>query len=197
MPLSETNSYSEQSVVLETEAGFEHLFKAHYSALCSYANMFLNDLDAAEDVVQEVFFKFWQNYSETEIRTSVKSYLFRAVRNACLNLIDHLKVREEYGRYLKTDMPGGPVSHDDEAVVSELEERIRAAIDALPPERRKIFILSRYEGLKYQEIAERHGISVKTVENQMGKALAFLRQELIDYLPLILMIFKGFFRNGE
>lgn len=186
-----------QTATINNDVDFEVLFKAHYSSLCSYANMYLNDLDAAEDMVQEVFFKFWQNMADTEIRTSVKSYLFRAVRNACLNLIDHLKVREEYGKHLKIEMPGGPVTDSDEPIVSELEERIRVAIDALPPERRKIFILSRYEGLKYKEIADKHGISVKTVENQMGKALAFLREQLIDYLPLILLIFKGFFRDGE
>lgn len=176
---------------------FEQLFHDQYPSLCSYANMFLNDIPASEDIVQEVFFKFWQNRKETEIRTSVKSYLFRAVRNACLNLIDHLKVREEYGRHLKIEMPGGPATVDDEPVVSELEEKIRLAIDALPPERRKIFILSRYEGLKYKEIAEKQGISVKTVENQMGKALAFLREQLIEYLPLVLLVFKGLFRDGE
>lgn len=195
--MSLTDSYHVVSAELADEQAFEALFKAQYSALCGYANLYLNDLDAAEDLVQDVFCKLWKNRVDTAFRTSVKSYLFRAVRNACLNLIDHQKVREEYFRYMRTDLPGGPVSDGDESGVSELEDRIRRAIDALPPERRKIFILSRYEGLRYKEIAERQGISVKTVENQMGKALAFLREELVEWLPLIWLVFKGLFRPGE
>jgi RNA polymerase sigma-70 factor (ECF subfamily) len=78
-----------------------------------------------------------------------------------------------------------------------LENKIRQSIDELPPERRKVFVMSRYEGLKYKEIAEQLNISIKTVENQMSKALIFMRENLVDYLPLILLIFKGLFRDGE
>jgi len=76
-----------------------------------------------------------------------------------------------------------------------LEQKIRESIDLLPSERRKIFILSRFEGLKYREIADQLNISVKTVENQMYQALKFLRERLVDYLPLILLIFKGLLRD--
>jgi RNA polymerase sigma-70 factor (ECF subfamily) len=174
---------------------FEKLFKLHYSRLCSYANLFLNDPDAAEDVVQEVFFKLWKNREELVISTTIKSYLFRAVRNGCMNVIDHISIRDAHKIINEEDMKESESNLIDETILSELEQRIKETIDQLPAERRKIFILSRYEGLKYREIADRLNISVKTVENQMYQALKFMREGLVDYLPLILLIFKGLFRD--
>ncbi len=176
-------------------AEFEKLFKTHYSRLCSYANLFLNDPDAAEDVVQEVFFKLWKNHDDLVINTTIKSYLFRSVRNGCMNVIDHISVREAYKIVNENDIKDSEGNLIDETIVSELEQRIKETIDLLPPERRKIFILSRFDGLKYREIADQLNISVKTVENQMYQALRFLREKLVDYLPLIMLIFKGLFRN--
>ena len=174
---------------------FEKLFKANYSKLCSYANLFLNDPDAAEDVVQEVFFKLWKNRGELQISTTIKSYLYRAVRNGCMNVIDHISVREAYKIVNEEDIKDSEGNLIDETIVTELEQRIKETIDLLPAERRKIFILSRFEGLKYREIADQLNISVKTVENQMYQALKFLREKLADYLPLLILVFKGLFRN--
>jgi RNA polymerase sigma-70 factor (ECF subfamily) len=176
---------------------FEKLFKLLYSKLCSYANLFLNDPDAAEDVVQEVFFKLWKNREELTINTTVKSYLFRAVRNGCLNVIDHISVREAYKMINEEDMKNTEGNPVDETMVSELEDRIRQTIDKLPAERRRIFIMSRFDGMKYREIADQLNISVKTVENQMYQALKFLREQLVDYLPLLLLIFKGIFHHDQ
>ena len=176
-------------------AEFEKLFKIHYSRLCSYANLFLNDPDAAEDVVQEVFFKLWKNREEVTISTTIKSYLFRAVRNGCMNVIDHISVREAYKIVNEEDIKEAEGNLIDGTIVSELEQRIKETIDLLPAERRKIFLMSRFDGLKYREIADQLNISVKTVENQMFQALRFLRERLADYLPLLLLIFKGLFRD--
>jgi RNA polymerase sigma-70 factor (ECF subfamily) len=184
-----------QSSAISGIGEFEKLFKTHYSRLCSYANLFLSDPDAAEDVVQEVFFKLWKNRGELIINTTIKSYLFRAVRNGCMNVIDHISVREAYKIVNENDIKDSEGNLIDETIVSELEQRIKETIDLLPPERRKIFIMSRFDGLKYREIADQLNISVKTVENQMYQALRFLREKLVDYLPLIFIIFKGLFRN--
>lgn len=145
--------------------------------------------------MQEVFFKLWKNRAELEIQTNLKSYLFRAVRNGCMNLIEHIQVRDSYKILNEEDIKDAESRYIDEAIVSELEQRIRETIDKLPTERRKIFIMSRFDGLKYREIADRLGISVKTVENQMYQALKFLRDNLVDYLPLLILIFKGLFRD--
>ena len=87
-------------------------------------------------------------------------------------------------------------SEEDHLIVSELEQKIRQTIDQLPLERRKIFIMSRYDGLKYQEIADKLGISIKTVENQMGSALKYLRTELADYLPWVILFFSHLIKNN-
>ncbi len=149
--------------------------------------MFLNDLDAAEEIVQDLFVKFWENRNNIKISSSVRSYLFRSVRNSCLNFLKHLKIEETYKQYNEEQRESGVISAEDEFEGSELEIKIRKAIDQLPPARKKVFIMSRFEGLKYREIAEKSGISIKTVENQMGKAIKFLRQELADYTNFIIL----------
>jgi RNA polymerase sigma-70 factor (ECF subfamily) len=184
-----------KSFKIETKQDFEILFNTHYNNLCAYANNFLKDVDAAEEVVQEILFKLWTNRDSIEITSSIQSYLFRSVRNASLNLIKHITVREDYKVQHEYEMQN-TISSEDEMIVSELEQKIRSAIDQLPMERKKIFIMSRYDGLKYAEIAEKLNLSVSTVENQMVKALKFLREELIDYLPWIIIFFGNFFKNG-
>lgn len=180
---------------IETKADFENLFETHYSNLCAYANNFIKDIDASEEVVQEVLFKLWTNKESITITSSVQSYLFRAVRNASLNVLKHVNIREDYKVHNEYEMQDIQ-SAEDEMIVSELEEKIREAINQLPIERKKVFLLSRYEGLKYKEIAEKLNISVSTVENQMVKALKFLRNELKDYLPWIILFFHDFLKNG-
>ncbi len=180
---------------IESKADFEKLFNLHYSNLCAYANNFLKDVDASEEVVQEVLFKLWTNRESIIITSSIQSYLFRAVRNASLNVLKHVNIREDYKaqhEYERDD----ELSSEDEMIVSELDRKIRVAIDQLPIERKKVFILSRYDGLKYKEIADKLNISVSTVENQMVKALKFLREELKDYLPWIILFFSDFFKTG-
>lgn len=175
---------------------FETLFNVHYSRLCAYAYNFLKEQEGSEEIVQEVFFKLWVHRQDIHIESSMESYLYRAVRNASLNLIKHISIREKYKKHNQQEIEYNEQVESDPANVSELELKIRNSIDLLPEQRRKIFILSRYEQLKYKEIADKLGISVKTVENQMGKALQFLRKELADYLPLIILFFNHFF-NGE
>lgn len=170
-------------------AEFEALFKAHYSELCAHANKYLQDLEAAEETVQSLFVKLWENRNEIRIEKSPRSYLFTATRNACFNQIKHIKIREEYKQYNQREMDEVRYSVDDEYQATELNDKIRKAIDSLPEGRRKIFILSRFEGLKYKEIAERLKISVKTVENQMGSAIKHLKNDLAEYLTILIFIF--------
>ena len=175
---------------------FETLFSDHYSRLCAYAYNFIKEQEGSEEIVQEVFFKLWINRSDIKIESSIISYLYRAVRNASLNFIKHIKIRENYKQHNKEQIEQSEQLDSDPLNVSELEKKIRASIDLLPEQRKKIFILSRYEQLKYKEIAEKLGISIKTVENQMGKALQFLRKELAEYLPLLIIFFNHLI-NGE
>jgi RNA polymerase sigma-70 factor (ECF subfamily) len=181
---------------ISTRADFEALFHAHYSTLCSYANNFLKDLASSEEIVQEVMVRVWMNRETIVFESSPASYLYRAVRNGCLNFLSHLETREAYRSHAESQTTAWERSQEDQMIISELEQRIREAIDRLPLGRRKMFILSRYEGLTYNEIAARLSVSVKTVENQMSSALRFLREELADYLPWIILFFHDFLRGS-
>lgn len=172
---------------IRTKAEFEEIFRAWYAPLCAYAFGFMANRDATEEVVQEVMFKLWVNREKTTFTASPKAYLFGAVRNACLNELAHRKVVEKH-RMAQEEKGFAASAETDPLIASELEKRIQQAINALPSERKKIFILSRYESLTYAEIAQQLGISVKTVENQMSKALKTLREELSEYLPLVILL---------
>jgi len=155
----------------------------------------LKDTDTSEEIVQEVMFKIWVNRNSLQITGPIRNYLMRAVRNSCLNFLKHLDVCKDHRAWYETmDKESGP-SPEEIMIVSELEQKIRNAIDDLPLERRKIFILNRYDRLSYTEIAEKLDISIKTVENQMGKALKTLRNDLSEYLPLIVLFFFDIFSN--
>ncbi len=180
---------------IEDKASFDALFNSYYSMLCGYANTFLKDPDASEEIVQELMCRIWVNRDSLLITTSIRSYLFRAVRNGCMNLLKHVNIREEYKAWNEDVLAGTERSQEDFMIVSELEQKIREAIDNLPLKRREVFIMSRYDELSYTEIAAKLGISVKTVENQMGAALKTLREELADYLPLLLLFFFEIFRD--
>jgi RNA polymerase sigma-70 factor (ECF subfamily) len=173
------------------ESAFEMVFRTYYRPLCQYAYSFLNDRDEAEEVVQAAFINVWDKREQVEIQTSLKAYLYKIVRNSCLNVIKHEKVKQQHVAH---EMVHGESMHEgvSQSVISgELEERIAVAMKALPEQCRLVFQLSRFEELKYAEIAGQLGISVKTVENQIGKALKIMREQLKDYLPVVLILFLG------
>lgn len=167
---------------------FESLFKEHYSELCSYANKFLNDLSAAEETVQALFVKVWENRESIVFTKSKRVYLFSATRNACFNQLRHLKIREAYKEFNQEEMEYERSTVEEDYQAVELSDKIRKSIDALPEGRRKIFILSRFEGMKYKEIADELKISIKTVEHQMGSAIKHLKNDLAEYLTLLLVL---------
>lgn len=169
------------------DVAFEQLFKAHYKALHAYANMLLKDIDAAEEVVQSMFLKLWEKRDLLEVQTSVKAYLYKCIYNDSLNLLKHEQVKTKYQDFTVHTMNTHHEAASNRVELSELQKELRLAMEALPEQCRIIFQMSRFEELKYKEIAERLGISVKTVENQMGKALKILRLKLVDFLVLILL----------
>jgi RNA polymerase sigma-70 factor, ECF subfamily len=170
------------------ERVYEGVFRKHYQALCNYACGILKDMDDAEEVVQSIFLKFWEQREGIEISVSLKSYLYRAVHNTCLNRLKHLKIQETYRQYAGDYLENTFDSATDVMDKNELENRIAEAIDKLPEQCKLIFKMSRFEELKYQEIADKLGLSVKTIENQIGKALKIMRTELADYLPIVFLI---------
>ncbi len=175
-------------LLISDKRSFESLFHLHYSDLCSYAHHFIKDFAASEEIVQDLFVNLWAKKDNLEIKSSLKSYLFQSTKNRCLNLIKHIEVRENYKGINKERREEQENIAGNEMEAAELSAKIENAISSLPTERQKIFRMSRFEDLKYKEIAEELEISIKTVENQMGKALKYLRGELADYLPLFLIL---------
>jgi len=177
-------------MIFDTKIEFEEIFRTHYSELCSYAFNFTKDLDDAEEVVQDIFVKLWDNKKNIDVKTSIKSYLYSSVRNRCLNTIKHIEIREKYKEFNKQEIELDENLQENESEKTEMEQKLRNLIDNLPEKRRRIFIMSRYNGLKYKEIAEELSISIKTVENQMGKAMKFLRQELTELSVIIFFVIE-------
>jgi len=165
------------------EQAFELLFKKYYTVLCSFSNKYLLNPDEAQDVVQDVFLTLWENRDEIDPEESLKAYLFRVTANSSINKLRRRKVETKYDEILKlVYVENSELSPHDSFLERELSEYIGLALNKIPPQCRKVFDLSRIEGLKYGEIAEYLKISVKTVECHISKALSILRTELKEYL---------------
>lgn len=162
------------------KGAFELIFSEYYGTMVLYAARFMDSKEDAEEVAQEVFVKFWEKCDTLSPDSSVKSYLYRSVHNSCLNALKHEKVKDSYRQYMVQFLDSTSDNEFDLGDPDEMRNRILNEIDNLPPRCSEIFKLSRFEGLKYQEIAEHLEISVKTVEVQMGKALKVLREKLGD-----------------
>lgn len=178
------------------EQAFELLFRLYYIHLSQYANKFLNDPEQAKEISQEVFCKIWEGRDEIDPEYSLKSYIFRIARNLCINILNKRKLESKYSELIKhvyIDFTDTNSTHES-LCAKELEESITAAVSKMPSECRKIFELSRVEGLKYKEIAEMLNISIKTIECQMSKAFRILREELNEYLlPVFLLALSNIF----
>lgn len=178
------------------DVAFEQLFKMHYKALHAYAFVMLKDHDTAEEMVQGMFMKFWEKRELLNIQSSVKAYLYKCIYHDCLNFLKHEKIKFKHQEYSQHSIPHSSEPASARVEMTELKNNLSIAMNDLPEQCRTIFQMSRFEELKYREIADQLGLSVKTVENQMGKALRILRLKLSDFLALILlgiMYYKDFF----
>ena len=164
---------------------FSRLFRQWYEPLCNYAGRFVHDLDAAENIVQDVFVRFWDNRNSLTIHTSVRSYLFTSVRNSCLNEIKHERFSLSLNGESEHPTPSSN-QPDGQLESEELAEAIEAAMRRLPQKCREVFSLAKFDGLSYQEIAEVQNISVNTVKTQLKRALKSLSKSL-RYLNLTIL----------
>jgi len=179
-------------LLFSSEASFEEAFKQYYIPLFKIVYPILKNEAVAEDVIQEVFIKLWNKRNGLYVTGSAKSYLYKVAINAALdeyNKVKKLKFTSED----QLDIQKGSTNSTEQLIdQKEMEQQIADALDKLPPACKTIFILSREKELTYQQIADSLEISVKTVENQMGKALRIMREELSpylrDFLKMILMI---------
>ena len=153
-------------------SGFKHFFDRYYGRLCAYAQRIIPDKFAAEDVTQELFVKFWDQRHQIEIQGNVLGYLFRSLKNACLNYLRHEKSRKKtLENYLSSKNETGQDFLEEMEFISLVEE----CIEELPERSRQVFKMSRIDGYKQKEIAEKLHISVKTIKNQIWKSLQYIR----------------------
>ena len=159
---------------------FESLFREFYKPLFIHANRILQDGAEAEEIVQDLFFNIWKNRQNLNINVSASSYLYSAVRNNSLQFIKRKKIKGKYEDYLKGQdhLSIEPIEY---IKYNELHTRLHKVMNDLPDRCQQIFKLNRFQGLKYQEIADQLEISIKTVEANMSKALKHLRKNLSEF----------------
>ncbi len=165
---------------------FENLFKEYFEPLCRYALNFVSDNDTSKEIVQDVFINLWNKRETLDTTKPIKSYLYTSIRNRCLNYIrDNKKFRSNV---LDVEIADYDLAFEyDDFEETDLQKKIDNTLDLLPTKCRQIFKLSRFEELKYKEISQKLDISVKTVEAQMSKALRIFRENLKDYINIIII----------
>ncbi|MBC6608155.1 RNA polymerase sigma-70 factor [Hymenobacter sp. BT188] len=171
---------------LEELTRFEELFRRNYPLLCQRVQRITRDLSVAEDIVQEVFVSYWNSEQRLSIQAP-EAYLYKAVINKALNAVSIQKRRSVLAIQYGAQQPLTTSSADQALQLEELQQQLDLALATLPPMCRKVFLLSRYEEMSHQEIADFLGISPNTVDNHIKKALSILRQALLNWLLLFLV----------
>ena len=170
----------------DDEEAFRILFYDFFAPLCVFAHRYLEEMEACEDIVQETFYRIWKNRKDLDIQISARNFLITSVRNACLDLIRRQEIEK---RWIEKRLEEDTEEYEDLYTTQELESLLNHALDKLPEQIASTFRMNRFGGKTYVEIAEEKQISVKTVEAYMTRALKFLRIELKDYLPILLILY--------
>lgn len=181
----------------ETPQWFDEIFRQYSKPLFYYAAKFVDD-EVAKDVVQDIFLKLWSDRSII-VRQSLNSLLFTMVRNSCLQQLEKQKVRNNYIETTKLILQKEELlfytEEQSSLIEQELEDKLNEVLNSLPVRCKQVFLMSRFENKRNREIGEELNISVKAVEKQITKALAIIRNEMKDYLPLLLFLSTHLFKN--
>jgi len=176
----------------DDQSAFTIIFTKYYSDLVRFSFGFTRNSDSSEEIVQEVFLKLWENRSTLDIHTSLKSYLLKNVQNRSIDSLRHATITNKYAAVVLDHPLLSQNDTEDYILFSELEASFNQAMENMPALYAEVFRLSRIETLNYQEIASKLGVSVRTVEVRISKALSLLRAELKDYLLIGLIIYYFF-----
>lgn len=169
------------------EQAFEKVFRTYYKSLCLFSNRILHDPPSSEEVVEDIFFNLWERRDKFDITTSLKSYLFRSAYNNSLKLLRHQKIVANYESRMVEEEPQYQLQ-ENYLEIGEITHSVLKTLDQVPERTRMIFQMNRDEGLKYQEIADKMNISVKTVEAHMTSILKLLRENLRDFIPILIFL---------
>ena len=168
---------------------FEELFRRYFATLHNYATFYTGSIQMAEDMVHDVFYKIWEARSTLDIRTSIKSYLFRSVHNNCIQYLRHQKVVQQHNLNQQVRLEEALIMNKlyletglSKLFEKEINELVDKAIGKLPDKTRDIYLLSRKQNKNNKEIAEKLKISEKAIEYHITRALCLLREELKEYL---------------
>lgn len=167
---------------------FELLFHFYYPGLVTFASQFILNHAEAEEIVQDFFVHLWEKHKDVKKSNSLKNYFFTSVKNRSLNYLKKERLNEELRKKLKELAEHDELYEPDIFVASELQDRIKKAIEALPPRTNEVFTLSRFKGFSNDEIASHLNISKRTVETQISNALKILRERLKDYIFLLWLL---------
>lgn len=182
-----------QMLATDDRAAFAELYRRHWKPLFITAANILNDRSTAGDVVQEVFISLWQRRLELKVR-SPSAYLQQAVRFQVFKTIRDGRTDTDFQKRLSE--VSRDILTEDPLLFKELQHLVEAVIRSLPEDQRTIFRMNRDENLTYKEIADKLGISVKTVEKKMSRSLRHLRSGLYDIAPLLIVLASQSFRNA-
>jgi RNA polymerase sigma-70 factor (ECF subfamily) len=172
---------------------FSLLFTTYYKDMVLFGGTFLPEQAVCEDIVQSIFLRLWSERTSLLIETSLKSYLLRAVRNACLDEIRHRNIMQEYENQALTNCVSDDlVDTENYILYSDLQSHLHQALAQMPDLYREAFELNRFEDLKYREIAEKLNVSERTVEVRISKAIDLLRKYLREFLAGIFLFFIHF-----
>ncbi len=177
-----------QRLINGEHTAFELLFRFYYPGLVTFASQIVLDSDEAEEIVQDFFVKLWTDRKNIKKSETLKSYFFTSVKNRALNYLKKEQISEKIRKELAEIVGSDPLYNHDLFVDSDLQLRIKTAFEKLPPRTNQVFTLSRFKGYSNDEIAEELNISKRTVETQVSNALKILREELKNYLFLLLLL---------
>ena len=166
---------------------FNTFFLRYYPVLCAYATQFVG-MNDAEELIQDMMVGIWEHRREIVVESSLNGYLFRAVKNKCINHLEKHRLHEQVHLFIAGNWQSR-FEDPDFYVVEELTQKIEEALERLPQTYREAFVLNRIDGKTYNEIAATLGVSSKTVDYRIQQALKSLRVELKDYLPLLITLF--------
>jgi RNA polymerase sigma-70 factor (ECF subfamily) len=169
------------------------LFRSHFAGLCFFAQKYVKDFDDAKEIVQDAFLSLWEKRETIDMNRPVKSYLTMIIHHKCTNYLRDNRKFDLFILNTENLLEVPEYEGADSMVENELKVKIDEAIQELPEKCREVFVMNRYENLKYQEIADKLQISVKTVETQMSKALQHMRIRLAEYITIVLASVISFF----
>jgi RNA polymerase sigma-70 factor (ECF subfamily) len=188
-----SSEYDVERLRESSEDAFRNIYNKYFSKLLNFAVSYVIIRDEAADIVQNVFLSLWDKRDSLAKNTNLNNYLITLTRNQCLNYLRHFQAGRKYQYYRQNIHDELMLNYyalerltDGKSAYEELELKLQQTLDSMPVENRESFLMSRVEGKKYVEIAEKMNISVKTVEKKMSQALKLLREALREYLTLLI-----------